>query len=187
MPGILIQEDGVATQHKVGINSVRRPCSSAGLGSPRAGSAVPAHLCGMSTATDRQARTVLPSEHGLDPVITMSQLASQLGVGVQTLYDLRSQGRGPRGFRVGRELRFRVSEIDSWLAQLEEADAERHAADGRSASRLGLTTQIRQRGVLCGLRSSQRAKRLAGCACRARNRALRPGPEAPSAEIASRL
>jgi excisionase family DNA binding protein len=56
----------------------------------------------------------------------MSQLASQLGVSVQTLYDLRSQGRGPRGFRVGRELRFRVSEVDSWLAQMEADDAERH-------------------------------------------------------------
>jgi excisionase family DNA binding protein len=57
----------------------------------------------------------------------MSQLATQLGVTVQTLYDLRSQGRGPRGFRVGRELRFRVSEVNTWLAQLESDDAERHS------------------------------------------------------------
>jgi hypothetical protein len=27
---------------------------------------------------------------------------------------------------VGRELRFRVSEVDSWLAQMEADDAERH-------------------------------------------------------------
>ena len=45
---------------------------------------------------------------------------------MQTLYDLRSQGRGPRGFRVGRELRFRVGEVEAWLCRLEEADAERH-------------------------------------------------------------
>jgi predicted DNA-binding transcriptional regulator AlpA len=63
---------------------------------------------------------------GLDPVVTLSQLASQLDVSVQTLYDLRSQGRGPRGFRVGRELRFRVREVDVWLAQMEADDAERH-------------------------------------------------------------
>jgi excisionase family DNA binding protein len=56
----------------------------------------------------------------------LSQLAAQLGVTVQTLYDLRSQGRGPRGFRVGRELRFRVTEVEAWLAQLEADDAERH-------------------------------------------------------------
>jgi excisionase family DNA binding protein len=69
--------------------------------------------------------TATPSETGLGPVLTPSQLASQLGVTVQTLYDLRSH-RGPRGFRVGRELRFRVSEVDAWLDQLEADDAERH-------------------------------------------------------------
>jgi len=62
----------------------------------------------------------------LDPVLTLSQLATQLGVTVQTLYDLRCQGRGPRGFRVGRELRFRVSEIDAWIARMEADDAARH-------------------------------------------------------------
>ncbi|WP_420901727.1 helix-turn-helix transcriptional regulator [Nocardioides turkmenicus] len=49
-----------------------------------------------------------------------------MGVPAQTLYDLRSQGRGPRGFRVGRELRFRRAEIDAWLTGMEEADAARH-------------------------------------------------------------
>ncbi len=62
----------------------------------------------------------------LDPVLTLAQLATQLGVTVQTLYDLRCQGRGPRGFRVGRELRFRVSEIDAWIARMEADDAARH-------------------------------------------------------------
>ncbi|MEP9362211.1 helix-turn-helix domain-containing protein [Nocardioides sp. CN2-186] len=70
--------------------------------------------------------TTTTTETTLGPVLTLSQLAAQLGVTVQTLYDLRSQGRGPRGFRVGRELRFRVSEVDAWLAQLEADDAERH-------------------------------------------------------------
>ena len=51
----------------------------------------------------------------LDTVLSLSELA-RLGVTVQTIYDLRSQGRGPRGFRVGRELRFRVSEIGSDVA-----------------------------------------------------------------------
>jgi hypothetical protein len=35
---------------------------------------------------------------GLDPVVTLSQQAAQLGVRLQTLYDLRSYGRGLRGF-----------------------------------------------------------------------------------------
>ena len=67
--------------------------------------------------------TTAHPESGLGPVVTLSQLAAQVGVSVQTLYDLRCQGRGPCGFRGGRELRFRVSESDAWLAQLEADDA----------------------------------------------------------------
>lgn len=48
-----------------------------------------------------------------EPVLTLSELAAYLLVGVQTLYDLRSKGRGPRGFRVGRELRFRRAEVNA--------------------------------------------------------------------------
>jgi excisionase family DNA binding protein len=80
----------------------------------------------MDTTTQRQPHAHVASEQLLAPVVTMSQLAAQLDVTVQTLYDLRSQGRGPRGFRVGRELRFRVSEIDAWLAAMEDHDAQRH-------------------------------------------------------------
>jgi excisionase family DNA binding protein len=115
----------VATQQKLSTKSVHRPTFSARLDPPGTGSAQLAHLCGMDTAPQRQPRSQASSEHGLE-VVTMSQLASQLGVSVQTLYDLRSQGRGPRGFRVGRELRFRISEVDSWLAQMEADDAARH-------------------------------------------------------------
>lgn len=67
----------------------------------------------------------------LDSVLSLSELAARLGVSAQTIYDLRSQGRGPRGFRVGRELRFRSSEIDAWLARMEEADAARHSHEAR--------------------------------------------------------
>jgi excisionase family DNA binding protein len=67
----------------------------------------------------------------LDTVLSLSELAARLRVSVQTIYDLRSQGRGPRGFRVGRELRFRASEIDAWLARMEEADAARHPLGAR--------------------------------------------------------
>lgn len=59
---------------------------------------------------------------GLEPVLTTSELAAHLGVPVQTIHDLRHSGRGPRGIHVGRELRFRVSEIEAWLVNLEEHD-----------------------------------------------------------------
>ena len=56
---------------------------------------------------------------------SLKDLAAELQVSEQTIYDLRTQGRGPVGFRVGRCLRFRRSEIEAWLARLEEEDAER--------------------------------------------------------------
>lgn len=93
------------------------------------------HLLGMDTNISRQTTptaTATARHHdSLEPVLTLSELAVRLCVSVQTLYDLRSQGRGPHGFRVGRQLRFRVSEIDGWLARLEEADAERHPVGGQ--------------------------------------------------------
>lgn len=108
----------MASQQKLSTKSAHRSTSSARLGPSRPPAAGLAHLVCMTNTTH--------PESGLGPVLTLSQLAAQLGVTVQTLYDLRSQGRGPRGFRVGRELRFRVSEVDAWLAQLEADDAERH-------------------------------------------------------------
>jgi excisionase family DNA binding protein len=72
-------------------------------------------------------KTENTSYEAVEPALTLSQLAAHLSVSVQTLYDLRSKGRGPRGFRIGRELRFRRSEVDAWLARLEAADGARHA------------------------------------------------------------
>lgn len=61
--------------------------------------------------------------------VSLTELADRLGCSAQTIYDLRSQGRGPRGFRVGRQLRFRVSEVEKWLDRLEQADAVRHPGE----------------------------------------------------------
>lgn len=52
---------------------------------------------------------------GLDEVLTTSELAEYLGVKTQVIYDLRRTGEGPRGFRIGKELRYRVPEIRAWL------------------------------------------------------------------------
>lgn len=94
------------------------------IGRFRSASARLVHLGGMDTTTT--------ARDTIEPVLTLSQLAAHLSVNVQTLYDLRSKGRGPRGFRVGRELRFRQSEVDAWLARLEAADGDRHPAGTHS-------------------------------------------------------
>ena len=57
---------------------------------------------------------------GLEPVLTTSELAEYLGVQVQAIYDLRTDGRGPSGIRVGREIRYRVSDVRRWLDGLHE-------------------------------------------------------------------
>jgi excisionase family DNA binding protein len=105
----------MATRQKLGSSSLFIGRSRAVLGASRQRSGRLAHLACMET------------NETLDAVLSLSELAARLRVSAQTIYDLRSQGRGPIGFRVGRELRFRVSEIDAWLARMEEADAARHA------------------------------------------------------------
>jgi hypothetical protein len=65
----------------------------------------------------------------LEPVITVSELAAHLGVPIQTIYDLRVHCRGPACFRVGRELRIRVSVAQEWIARLETADAGGHGEE----------------------------------------------------------
>ena len=80
----------------------------------------------MKTETIRDASANATTLSLVDDVLTLSELCAQLEVSAQTIYDLRSQGRGPRGFRVGRELRFRLSEIEAWLTRLESEDDRRH-------------------------------------------------------------
>jgi excisionase family DNA binding protein len=85
----------------------------------------------MKTDKIREFSATAPTLSLVDGVLTLSELCVQLQVSAQTIYDLRSQGRGPRGFRVGRELRFRISEIDDWLTRLEAEDDRRHQPTGR--------------------------------------------------------
>ncbi|MEU1970890.1 helix-turn-helix domain-containing protein [Microbacterium sp. NPDC019599] len=63
---------------------------------------------------------------GLDEVLTTSELAEYLGVKPQVIYDLRRTGEGPRGFHVGKELRYCVPEIRAWLES--RADPSRGSA-----------------------------------------------------------
>ena len=42
---------------------------------------------------------------------------------MQAIYDLRANGRGPSGFRVGREICFRVSDVVRWLDELHEEES----------------------------------------------------------------
>ncbi len=48
-------------------------------------------------------------------LLTVEDLAEYLGVPVATLYAWRYRRQGPPGFRVGRHVRFRRSDVDDWI------------------------------------------------------------------------
>lgn len=45
-----------------------------------------------------------------EEVVKTAKLSSR-----ESLYTMRSRGRGPRGYKVGRELRFKASDIAAWM------------------------------------------------------------------------
>jgi len=58
----------------------------------------------------------------LDRLLTVQDLAAYLGVPVTTLYQWRYRGEGPRGFRVGRHIRYQWSDVAEWIENQKKAD-----------------------------------------------------------------
>jgi excisionase family DNA binding protein len=50
-----------------------------------------------------------------DRLMTVEDLAEYLGLPTATIYKQRSEGTGPPGYRVGKFVRWRRSEVDAWL------------------------------------------------------------------------
>ena len=58
---------------------------------------------------------------GSDRLLSVEELADYLEVPVKTIYTWRHHNTGPRGFRVGKHLRFRWRDVQVWVTQrLEE-------------------------------------------------------------------
>lgn len=55
--------------------------------------------------------------NNLDPLLSAQQLADYLNVPLATLYAWRHRRQGPPGFRAGRHLRYRKSDIDQWITE----------------------------------------------------------------------
>ena len=51
----------------------------------------------------------------IDRLLTVEDLADYLDVPAATIYAWRYRRRGPPGFRVGRHLRFRWSDVEHWI------------------------------------------------------------------------
>ncbi|MEU5360677.1 helix-turn-helix transcriptional regulator [Streptomyces albidoflavus] len=58
-----------------------------------------------------------------DRYLTPLDLADLLDVPVETVYQWRRKGTGPRGFRVGRHLRYDPEDVRAWVATLMDKEA----------------------------------------------------------------
>ena len=58
--------------------------------------------------------------HG-DELLSIADLAAYLGVPVATIYRWRYQRQGPLGYRIGRHVRYRSSDIEHWLEKQRDA------------------------------------------------------------------
>jgi excisionase family DNA binding protein len=54
---------------------------------------------------------------------TPEELADYLNLPLNTIYDWRRRGTGPKGIRAGRHIRYPWSEIDAWVASQKEVAA----------------------------------------------------------------
>lgn len=60
----------------------------------------------------------------MDRLLTPAELAQMLGLAVQTIYNRLNEGRPlPPHVRIGRLLRFRLSDVLAWIAALPTQEA----------------------------------------------------------------
>ncbi len=62
----------------------------------------------------------ISTTHGetrLPELLSLRELAAYLGVPPSSVYYWRTQGKGPPGFQVGKQLRFRAADVDAWLQE----------------------------------------------------------------------
>jgi excisionase family DNA binding protein len=57
-----------------------------------------------------------------EPLISMAEVASRLGVPLETFRRWRKHGAAPLGYPLGKHVRFRWSEVEAWLQERREQD-----------------------------------------------------------------
>ena len=62
-------------------------------------------------------------------LLTVPELAEYLAVPTSTIYQWRYLRKGPPGFRIGRHVRYRRSDVDEWIDRLRERFAELEPAE----------------------------------------------------------
>lgn len=60
-------------------------------------------------------------------LMTPDELAEYLGVPLRTLYAWRYRGEGPRGYKIGRHIRYRLDDVEAWLERRSDDEKASHA------------------------------------------------------------
>jgi excisionase family DNA binding protein len=84
------------------------------------------HGCSRAQAGLTVHLTVMETTHstlsGLEPLLSIEELAEYLHVPVTTIRDWRTDGKGPCAIKVGGRVRFATSDVLAWLHQQREAE-----------------------------------------------------------------
>ncbi len=83
-------------------------------GLPRDHPGAGAHLPVMETTTS--------TLNGLEPLLSIEELAAYLDVPVTTIRDWRTDGKGPCAIKVGGRVRFATSDVLAWLLRQRETE-----------------------------------------------------------------
>jgi predicted DNA-binding transcriptional regulator AlpA len=51
----------------------------------------------------------------MSDLMTLRQLCAELGITEATAYYWRQTGKGPKGARIGKNLRYRRTDVEAWL------------------------------------------------------------------------
>jgi excisionase family DNA binding protein len=78
---------------------------------------------GKAAHPTRMTRSTTP-RNTIQPLLGPQELADWLGVPLATVYRWRTNGDGPPGLRVGKHLRYRVQDVESWLESQVERNGE---------------------------------------------------------------
>lgn len=64
-------------------------------------------------------------------LMTINEVATMLQIPVGTMYQWRHRGLGPAGLRIGRHVRYRLSDVEAWLARQAVDDKAQGRRRGR--------------------------------------------------------
>lgn len=65
-----------------------------------------------------------PADKAESELLSVAQLAELLGITPASVYGMRSTRRGPVAMKVGRRLLFRRADVEAWLSERRDPDAE---------------------------------------------------------------